>query len=285
MASASGAALADAAGAMEALGFDSIWLADVMSVPADDPMVALSYLAGRLGKLKLGTTAVLPGRNPVRFAREVATLDRLSGGRLLLTLVVGIRRRRELEAMGSPAEAREAQMDEMLPLLRRLWEEDAVDHDGPQWQLRGARVDPRPLQQPLDVWVGGTSPAALQRAGRLSDGWLPSMCTPQEAAAGRAVIEQAAADAGRRIDPEHFGVSVGYLTGQAPEEIWRRLAARRPGVDPATLVPADRGALRDLLERFVAVGFSKFVVRPVLAPTSWPEELEALATAVLDLQR
>lgn len=287
-ASVSGEDLDEDAAAMEDLGFDSIWMPDVQAMPIDDPLVGLSYVAGRRPKLKLGTTLALPGHSPVRLARQLATLDRVSNGRLLVTMVTGLRRRRELEAMGVRAGEREAEMDELLPLLRRLWSEDTVDHDGPRWHLRGARAEPKPHQSPLEMWVGGTAPGALRRAGALSDGWLPSLITPQEAADGLAVVQEHAAAAGRRIDPEHFGVTVTYLRSEAPPQLAERLLARRGDKAPAPLgdlVPESLPALRDLLERFLAVGFSKFVVRPLLPTTTLRAELEALAGAVGDLQR
>jgi alkanesulfonate monooxygenase SsuD/methylene tetrahydromethanopterin reductase-like flavin-dependent oxidoreductase (luciferase family) len=138
------------------------------------------------------------------------------------------------------------------------------------------------VQQPLEVWLGGTVPAALERCGRLSDGWLPSLCTPDEAAAGRVVIEEAAARAGRSISREHFGVSIGYAGAPIDPATARVMAARRPR--SLELTPVGLPALRKLIEQFIAVGFSKFVVRPVVTPRSWRAELEALAAAVGDLQ-
>ncbi|HTZ07915.1 MAG TPA: hypothetical protein VMB72_02515, partial [Acidimicrobiales bacterium] len=102
--------------------------------------------------------------------------------------------------------------------------------------------------------------------------------------AGRRVIDEAAAEAGRSIDPEHFGVSIGYGRAPASPRLGR-LAARRTDEELALLVPNGIGALRELLESYIAVGFSKFVVRPLVAPSSWRAELEALATEVLVVQR
>jgi probable F420-dependent oxidoreductase len=284
---------------LESNGFDSLWWSDVLTVPGDDPLAAMAYAAGRAPRLKIGTTMVLPGRNPVRLAKQLATLDRLSGGRLLVTFVLGLRLAAELDAMGVGAGDRGRQLDEVLPLLRRLWTENDVDHEGPSWKLHGVSVEPKPLQKPFDVWLGGSAPGALRRAGLLSDGWLPAFCTPEEAAAGRRVIEDVAAEAGRRIDPEHFGVSIGYTHGDPPEQLVRRVTARRSGggsetaaenrtgADPPDfrdLVPDAVHGLRHLITRFVDVGFSKFVVRPVVAPNSFTEELKALADGVLDLQ-
>jgi alkanesulfonate monooxygenase SsuD/methylene tetrahydromethanopterin reductase-like flavin-dependent oxidoreductase (luciferase family) len=157
-----------------------------------------------------------------------------------------------------------------------------VSHDGTAGSFRDVKLWPLPAQQPLEVWLGGTVPAALDRCGRLSDGWLPSLCTPEEAAAGRVVIEEAAARVGRSISSEHFGVSIGYADAPIDPATARLMAARRPRALEFT--PVGLPALRKLIEQFIAVGFSKFVVRPVVAPSSWRAELEALATAVGDLQ-
>ena len=272
-------------------GFDSLWWSDVLTVAGDDPLAAMAYAAGHATRLKIGTTMVLPGRNPVRLAKQLATLDQLSGGRLLVTFVLGLRLPAELNAMGVRAGDRGRQVDEVLPLLRRLWTENGVDHEGETWKLHGVTVEPKPQQQPFDVWLGGSAPGALRRAGMLADGWLPALCTPAEAAAGRHVIEKAAADAGRHIDPEHFGVSIGYTRGDAPVELLRRITARRTGTGTGSattevreLVPDGVDGLRRLIGQFVDVGFSKFVVRPVIPPTSFRQELKELAEGVLDLQ-
>jgi probable F420-dependent oxidoreductase len=289
----SGDELAQTVDDLESNGFDSLWWSDVLTVPGDDPLTAMAFAAGHAPRLKIGTTLVLPGRNPVRLAKQLATLDRLSGGRLLITLVLGLRLPAELDAMGVGAGDRGRQLDELIPLLRRLFTEDDVDHEGPVWKLHGVTVEPKPLQQPLEVWLGGNAPAALRRTGTLGDGWLPALCTPEEAVAGRRVIEETAAEAGRRIDPEHFGVSIGYTRGDPPEQLLRRVAARRgagggaacrPAADIGDLVPDGIDGLRRLITKFVDVGFSKFVVRPVVPPASFRRELKELADGLLDLQ-
>lgn len=269
---------------IEAQGFDSIWLSEVLSRPVIDPLVGLAHAAGVTRKLKLGTTMVLPGRNPVRLAKELATLDRLSEGRLLVTFVPGIKQPEELAALGVDAAERGPMMDEMMPLLRRLWSEPSVTHQGPFHSFEAVTVDPKPLQEPLEMWVGGTAQRALRRTGELSDGWLPAFCTPQEAAEGRAVVEASAEAAGRQISPEHFGVSLGYASGELSPTVRKLVAARRPGIDPATLIPVGLDALRVTVESFLEVGFSKFVVRPNEPPASWGAELERLAATLLPLQ-
>ncbi len=275
-------ALAELVTGLDELGFDSLWLSEVLTGPVIDPVVGLTWAAASNPRVKLGTTMLLPGRNVVRLAKQLASLDVLSRGRLLVTLVPGLTYAPEREAIGVEPKRRGALIDEALPLLRRLWAGETVSHDGAAGSFRDVKLSPLPVQEPLEVWLGGTVPAALDRCGRLSDGWLPSLCTPEEAAAGRVVIDEAAAKAGRSISREHFGVSIGYARVPIDPATARMMAARRPRA--VELTPVGLPALRQLIERFIGVGFSKFVVRPVAPPASWRAELEALSAAVGDLQ-
>ena len=275
-------ALAELVTALDDLGFDSLWLSEVLTGPVLDPVVGLAWAAASNPRLKVGTTMLLPGRNVLRLAKQLASLDVLCKGRLLVTLVPGLTYSPEREAIGGDPKRRGAFIDEALPLLRRLWAGETVSHEGAAGTFRDVRLSPLPVQQPLEVWLGGTIPAALERCGRLSDGWLPSLCTPEEAAAGRVVIEEAAARAGRSISPEHFGMSIGYATGPIDPAAARRLAARSPRA--LELTPVGLPALRERIQRFIDVGFSKFVTRPITPPSSWRAELEALAGAVGGLQ-
>ena len=275
-------ALGELVTAIDELGFDSLWLSEVLTGPVIDPLVGLAWAAASNPRVKLGTTMLLPGRNVVRLAKQLASLDVLCRGRLLVTLVPGLTYAPEREAIGVEPKRRGAFIDEALPLLRRLWAGEIVSHEGPAGTFRDVKLSPLPVQQPLEVWLGGTVPAALERCGRLSDGWLPSLCTPEEAAAGRVVIDEAAAKAGRSISREHFGVSIGYAREPIYAATARVMAARRPRA--LDLTPVGLPALRQLIERFLGVGFSKFVVRPVVPPKSWRAELETLSAAVGDLQ-
>ena len=275
-------ALGELVTGLDELGFDSLWLSEVLTGPVLDPAVGLAWAAASNPRVKLGTTMLLPGRNVLRLAKQLASLDVLCRGRLLVTLVPGLTYAPEREAIGVDPKRRGAVIDEALPLLRRLWAGETVSHEGAAGSFHDVRLSPLPVQQPLEVWLGGTVPAALERCGRLSDGWLPSLCTPEEAAAGRVVIEEAAAKAGRSISGEHFGVSIGYAREPIDPATARMMTARRPRA--LELTPVGLPALRQLMKRFIGVGFSKFVVRPVAPPTSWRAELEALSAAVGDLQ-
>jgi probable F420-dependent oxidoreductase len=280
-------------GAMVALGqeiaragFDSLWLPEVLTRPGPDPLVGLAWVSGACPGLKIGTTMLLPGRNLVRLAKAIGTLDRLSGGRFLLTFVPGLGLDAERNAIGIPTARRSVLMEDALPVLRRLWAGEVVSHDGPAGSFVDVAVSPRPVQDPFDVWLGGNVPAALERCGRLADGWIPAFCTPGEAAAGKSVIDRVAAENGRSISPEHFGVSLAY----APEGTdmgalaSSPLANRARGRPLEELLPVGLKGLRVMIEQFIGVGFSKFIVRPMGPPEEWRTELELLAGAVGDLQ-
>jgi probable F420-dependent oxidoreductase len=275
---------------LERLGFDSLWLSERATAPSPEPMVGLAFAAGRTKKLKFGTSVqVLPGRNPVLLAKAWATLDRLSGGRALPAFGLGVADPNEQQAFMVERRERAAWFDEALPLIRRLWTEDVVDHEGPRFKFDGLRVQPKPLQQPPDVWLGGAGPVELRRVGRLGDGWLPSFTDPDTAAAGRVSVEAAASEAGREIDPEHFGALIIYTREpEVPELLAQIVRARKPDLDPAAVLPAGLPALRAQIEQFIERGFTKLVVVPAggggAQPVSWAEELGSLADAVLDLQ-
>ena len=223
---------------LEHLGFDSVWVPEVLTGATLDPLTALGFAAGRTSRLKLGSHLIAPGRNPARLAKELATLDRLSEGRLLLTFVIGLPEGPELSAGGVPRAERVGVLDETLGLLRRFWRGERVTHHGRWFDLDDVAIEPTPRQSPLEVWYGGLLPAALRRCGELADGWIPGLITPDRAAAAKAEIDAAAAAAGRRIDPEHFGANVSYSRGPLPSEARERLAARYHVEDPAELVPA-----------------------------------------------
>jgi probable F420-dependent oxidoreductase len=267
-------------------GFDSLWLPEILTRPGPDPLVGLAWVAGACPGLKVGTTMLLPGRNLVWLAKAVATLDVLSGGHFLLTFVPGLAVGGERSAIGISSAARSEQMEDALPVLRRLWAGEVVSHEGPAGSFVDVSVSPRPAQDPFDVWLGGNVPAALDRCGRLADGWLPAFCTPADAAEGKAVIDRVAEEHGRAISPEHFGVSLAYAADGTDLRALESspLARRARGRPLEEIIPVGRGGLRSKLEQFLDVGFSKFVVRPMAPPGEWQGELEQLADAVGDLQ-
>ena len=272
---------------LESLGVDSLWVCVRAFGLTLDPMVAMSYAAGRTERLKFGPAVmVLPGRNPVLCAKAIASLDLVSGGRALPAFGLGIADAAEHQAFGVARGDRAAWFDEALPLLRRLWDagEDAVDHEGPRFTLSGVRVQPKPVQQPIEVWLGGFAPSELRRCGRLGDGWLPSFTTPASVSAGIATIQEAAADCGREIDPGHFGALVPFVHRSLPERFVARLRDRHPGLDPAEVIATGVAGLADRLRSFGDAGATKVGLFPLDEPDDWQGTLNAVADECLPLQ-
>jgi probable F420-dependent oxidoreductase len=272
---------------IERLGFDSLWLSERISGDAPDPIVAMAYAAGRTTNLKFGMSVlVLPGRNPVVLAKELATLAVMSGGRLLPAFGLGVADGVEHQAFGVERKERARWFDEALTVMRKCWFDDVVEHDGERFHYEGLRVRPQPAR--LDVWLGGIAPSELKRVGRMADGWLPSFITPNDAAAGRAVIEQVAAEHDRAIEDDHYGVLVPYTLDTVPDVLLAGLAKRRPDLeDPSMLVPVGWDAVIDTIKRFVDVGTTKFVVLPVSEPPdgqTWDAHLADAAAALLPLE-
>ena len=270
---------------LERLRFDSLWVSERIGAPGPDPTVAMAMAAARTERLKVGMSVmVLPGRNPVVLAKELASLDVLSGGRLLPAFGLGVANAAEHQAFGVRREDRAAMFNEALTLMRRLWTSDDVTHDGRFFTVESVTVRPRPMQDPLEVWMGGVAPSELKRVGRMSDGWLPSFVTPAMVAAGRADIERVAAEHGRHIDDEHYGVLIPYATAPIDDRVMAFVAQRNPDVDPTDIIAADPEALTAMIERFVAVGASKFVAVPFAPLDDVTAELERLAAAVRPLE-
>ena len=260
---------------LERLHYDSLWVSERVAGNSPDPVVAMAYAAGRTKKLKFGMSVmVLSGRNPVLVAKSMASLDRLSNGRLLPAFGLGAPQLAEWAAFGIDRKERAPWFDEALPLMRRLWSEEEVSHHGTRWNFEGINVLPKPVQQPLDVWLGGSAPSELRRIGRMADGWLPSFTTPSEVAAGMDVIKQTAATAGRELDEEHYGVLIGYRRGELSAQYLAASKARRPDLDPNEVIPNGMAELRRCIEQFIAVGASKFVLIPNREPDDWAAELQ-----------
>jgi probable F420-dependent oxidoreductase len=274
---------------LERLRFDSLWLSERLSGEAPDPLVGMAFAAGRTTKLKFGMSVmVLPGRNPVVLAKELATLDRLSNGRLLPAFGLGVADPREQQAFGVERGERAAWFDESLQVLRAAWTGEPFTHHGDRYHYDDLRVLPPPRQQHLDVWLGGIAPSELRRVGRLADGWLPSFVTPDDAARGREAIETTLREHDRTIEEDHYGALIPYATGAVPEQVLAGLAKRRPDLaDPSVLVPAGWEQLLATIDRFVAVGTTKFVVLPIIEPATpddWVAHLEDAAPVLLARQ-
>jgi probable F420-dependent oxidoreductase len=166
----------------------------------------------------------------------------------------------EREVFTVPDGERAAVFDESLRVLRAALVDDSASYSGRYFTVSAAAVAPPPVP-PLDIWLGGSAPAAFQRIGTLADGWLGSFLTPGEARAGREAIERSAAQAGRHIEPDHFGISLAVADGELPAELAAAVRRRRPDVDPAELVAADWEQLHRQIDAYLDAGLTKFVIR------------------------
>jgi probable F420-dependent oxidoreductase len=254
---------------LEASGVDSLWFSELVYSPAVDPMVGMAYALARTTRLKVGTSvAVLPGRHPVLVAKQLASLAALAPKRVLP--VFGLRSAipAEREVFVVPDGERAAVFDESLRVLRLALAGDSAGHsaggttfEGRYFTVTAPAVAPRPVPA-LDIWVGGSAPAAFRRIGALADGWLGSFLTPDEARAGREAIERAAAQAGRHIEPDHFGISLAVTDGELPAELAAGVRRRRPDVDPGELIAAGWDRLHRQIDGYLEAGLTKFVIRP-----------------------
>jgi probable F420-dependent oxidoreductase len=269
---------------LEEMRFDSLWISERATGRTLDPLSALAFAAGRTRRLKFGTSVlVLPGRNPVLLAKEMATVDVLSAGRLLPALGLGTPDPKEHEAFGVARGERAAWFEEAVPLLRRLWNEDNVTHEGARFRVHDVSLWPKPVGR-MEVWLGGRTPTEFDRAGRLSQGWLGGLQTPEEAGHAREQIEAAAAKYDRTVDDDHFGTILLYSRGEIEPRVAERIARLRPGLTPGGVVPTDADELRAFVTRFVERGITKFVLVPAAAPTSWDEDLAWLKPLVHEFE-
>jgi probable F420-dependent oxidoreductase len=247
---------------LEAAGVDSLWFSELVYSPQVEPVVGMAHALARTSRLKVGTgVAILPGRHPALVAKQLASLAALAPKRVLPVFGLEPANPAERGLFPVPQGRRGALFDESVRLLRALLSGAPVDFEGEFLTVRSAAIGPRP-DPPLDIWLAGSAPGALRRAGRLADGWLGSFMTPAQARQARETIEAAAAAAGREIEPDHYGISLSVSDGTIPASLAAVARARRPDADPADLIAADWPALHRMLDGYVRAGLTKFVVRP-----------------------
>jgi probable F420-dependent oxidoreductase len=198
-------------------------LADDCEIP--DPLVLLAWIAGRTERLRLGTgILVLPEHHPLQLAKRVATIDRLSGGRVFLGVGVGWMRE-ELEAVGVDPDTRGARTDEGIDALRAIWSQDEVTFEGEHFSFSRVRSHPKPAQPHVPILVGGHAAVAARRAGERGDGFFPLGLTGELLDRRLEQMAEAARAAGR--DPADVPLTTGGLLGEGTTEAALAEAARR----------------------------------------------------------
>ncbi|MQA96977.1 MAG: TIGR03854 family LLM class F420-dependent oxidoreductase [Streptosporangiales bacterium] len=269
---------------LEEAGVDSLWLSEVVHGPIVDPFVGMAHALARTTNLKVGTgVSVLPGRHPVLVAKQIASLAALTPRRVLPVFGLRPARRAERYLFPAPPGERAALFDESMELLRLALRQERFDFHGRFFTVEDAAIGPLP-PRPVDIWLGGSVPAALRRTGRYADGWLASFLTPDQARAGREAIERAAAEAGREIEDDHYGISLAIsLDGTIPDQLARAARERHPDAEPAALVGLGWADARRMIEEYVAAGLTKFVVRPA-TPVPLHVFLEGFAAELQPLE-
>jgi probable F420-dependent oxidoreductase len=269
---------------LEASGVDSLWLPETVYTPAVEPFTGIAFALARTTRLKAGSgISVLPGRHPVLVAKQLTSLAGLAPGRVLPVFGLQPAAPAERDLFPVPAGQRAAVFDGALTLLRLLLTSPSVTFSGSFFSVDGASVGPLP-GKPLDIWLGGTAPAGLRRVGRLADGWLGSLLTPDEAGAAVRVINEAADAAGREVEPDHFGLSIPVAFGPVPATLAASIARRRPGTAPADLVADGWAGARRMIAAYVEAGLSKFVVRAAGGEPPLTEFVAGFSTELMPLQ-
>jgi len=272
--------------------YDSIWLSDriVGHQFSLEPIVALSVVAAYSDRLKFGTSVLaMPLRNPVVLAKQIATLDYLSQGRCFPAVGLGQDDPREYEACGVPKSDRAKRTDEAIGLMRRLWQEESVTHEGEFFTCHDVSVTPKPIFKPSPpVWIGGRSPAAARRVGRVGDGWLVSRATPEEVRTGAEIVFGTAAICKRKIEDDHIGVLLGYYIASdqnkavaTAEPYMNRNRFDVPFTAYSAIGPTDH--IAEVIQTYVDAGASKFVMRPLCPGDEAMEQLEIMGQDILPL--
>ncbi len=266
--------LCNYAEAAEAVGLDSIWLSDhtVTRNPSLDITCLFAMIAARTRHVKMGPSVLtLPTRHPVQVAKTYATLDYISGGRMIMAVGSG-GDLRELQACGIPIEHRGARLDEGIAILRKLWSESHVTHHGRFYDFDDVTIDPKPQDGPLDIWIGGKSDAILKRTARLGDGWFPALTSPDEFKRDMDKLIAFGHEYGRAMNPREAGVLLFTYVTDDREKARQVLA---PFVRALPMAPQEAAArcvvgsaaeCVEKLRRFVEAGCVKFVLRPSCPP-------------------
>jgi probable F420-dependent oxidoreductase len=278
---------------VEALGFDSVWCGDHVSfnLPLYESLTLLASYSAITQRIRLGTAVYLLALRPAAVAAKVtATLDALSGGRLIFGVGVGGENPKEFEACGVPHRERGARVTEAIDVVRALWRDTPATFKGRFTQFEGVSIDPKPVQKPgPPIWVGGRSDAALARAGRQGDGWVSYVVTPERYQQSLEKIRAAAAAHGRALD----GFATAHLTfitvGRDHERARAAWVARL-----STRYAQDFGPLAERygvigtpeqcaerLEAFRAAGCTYFLLNPICDPPEEREQLETIAAEIL----
>ena len=250
-------------------GIDSIWQTDrlVSRTPILECMTALAAIAGRTRRIKFGVNVVsVAMREPVLLAKQCATVDALSQGRLLPGFGIGSPRGPEWTAMHLDPGSRGRKTDEALEIISRLWSGEKLDYAGRHFQLTGAQIAPLPVQPDLPMWIGGSSDAAVRRTAKYGTGWQAGAETPETVGEMITAIRGASAAAGRPVDDDQYGAAFAYRFGGPDDpgvaKVMDQYKARTGRDARDYFAMGDAQVIMQRLASYVDVGASKFILRP-----------------------
>jgi len=263
---------------VEALGYDSLWVWDHIllgvepNFPIMDSLTTLTTIAARTKRIKLGTgILVLPLRNPVALAKQLATMDQFSGGRLIMGMASGWYKR-EFDALGIPFEKRGKLMDENLEILNRLWTEEKVDGKYMAHNISAAVMYPKPAQKPrMPLLIGGYVDRVLARAGVAGDGWLTYFYEPKNFTKSWNKVRAAAKEAGKDPDKLLNASQLPIMVGKSREAVqadmldWLNKEWDFPANSDCSRESAVMGSVDDCvaqLKEHLAVGVQKIIFVP-----------------------
>ncbi|MDA7726401.1 LLM class flavin-dependent oxidoreductase, partial [Pseudomonadales bacterium] len=253
----------------EAGGVDSLWQSDriISADPHLECMSVMAALAGGTKRIKFGMNVASLGlRDPVLTAKSCATIDVLSDGRLLPAFGVGSALSRDYVATNTPTQGRGNRSAEGLEIISRLWQETDVTFEGKYYQLDRATIAPRPVQNPLPLWVGGSAPAAVDRTARWGTGWQAGIESPLQVAPVIAAIKETLPKYNRTIDDDHFGAGFAFRFGDRDEPIIKRyeeMLQTRLNREPTDLYAVGNNDILALAAKFHRAGVHKFILRPI----------------------
>ena len=254
----------------EAGGVDSMWQTDrlVSKTPILEALATMAALAGRTKRMRFGMNVIsLALRDPVLLAKQCATIDVLSEGRLLPAFGIGSNAGPEWQTLNIDTKSRGRRTDESLEIISRLWREDSVDFEGKHYKLSGASILPKPVQPDLPMWIGGSSEAAVRRTARYGTGWQGGAEGPAEVGRVVAAIKKALPEAGRSIDEDHYGAAFPFYFGTPQDsEVQGAMAAytKRTGREATGYFAiGDETVILQRISEYLAVGVQKFILRPV----------------------
>jgi probable F420-dependent oxidoreductase len=282
---------------IEALGFESVWTGDHVSFhgPIHESLTLLATFVPITRRIRLGTAVYLLAlRPPAIAAKAAASLDVLSGGRLIFGVGVGGENPKEFELCGVPHRERGARVTEGIEVIRALWRDTPATFQGRFTRFESVSIDPKPVQRPgPPIWIGGRSDAALTRAGRQGDGWVSYVVQPERYAQSVDKIRAAAQAAGRSLGEFAFG-HLGFITvgrdWESAKAVWAQSLSQRYAQDFEPLarkygIIGTPEQCAEQIARFEAAGCNYLIVNAIGDPKDERDQIERIAADVLPLLR